>query len=158
MGQKAGNVRFRYTIGMSQQYFGDTISFASMVGPSTILAPFYEKVVIGFSMAGNSGLFGFRWFWNNPAAPISLASPGTNAVQLNPTATAAGVAGVTGVGASVGVFTWRPAEFGQAIAGLTCAFFGNAFPTPTILEISRVGGVSQSGTVVISGVLWNPIK
>ena len=156
MGQKASVVRFRYSIGMSQQYFGDTISFATMTAPA-ILAPFYEKVVIGFSMAGNSGLFCCRWFWHNPAAPISLASPATNAVQLNPSATAAGVAGVTGIGASAGIFTWRPANFGQAINGLTCEFYGNAFPTPTILEVARVGGVSQSGTLIVSGVLMNPI-
>lgn len=161
MGQKASVIRFRYTVGMSQQYFGDTISFQSMVSTNTgsgvQLAPFYGHAVIGFSTTANSGTFGVRFLWANPAMarPYGAANAGAVTV-LNTTPV-----GFTGIGASTGLFTFiKPSALG--VAGTTqITFFGqvagDVFVTPDIVEIQRTGGVSSSGSIIIAGYLMNPI-
>ena len=161
MGQKASVIRFRYTVGMSQQFFGDTLSFQQMMstnlGSGVQLAPFYEHAVIGFSTLSNSGTFGVRFLWANPAMlrPYGAANSGAVTV-LNTTP-----AGFTGIGASTGLFTWvKPSTLG--VAGTTQLTFigtvgGDYFVTPDIVEVQRTGGVSSSGSMIIAGYLMNPI-
>lgn len=159
MGQKSSLVRFRYTIGMSQQFFGDTLSFQSVVngdrGSGRQLAPFYEHAVIGFSTTANSGTFGVRFLWANPAISRPYGAAASGAVTVLNTTTA----GFTGIGASAGLFTWvKPSTLG--LAGTTQVTFVGVpdhFVTPDIVEVQRTGGVSSSGTMIIAGYLMNPI-
>jgi hypothetical protein len=160
MGQKASVIRFNYTIGMSQQFFGDTISFQTIVngdrGSGTQLAPFYEYGVIGFSTRAASGTFGVRFLWVNPA----MARPYGAAASANVTVLNTTPVGLTGIGgSSVGLFTFiKPSTLG--VGGTTQATFvgiQDHFVTPDIVEVQRTGGVSSSGSLQIAGYLMNPI-
>ena len=146
MGRKTGIVSFKTAIGLTFPFTGTTYSFQDIVGRNQPLEPFYEKAVIGFSMAGNSGTIGVRFWFLNPAGNKGSAW-GT---QLN-----VAPGGVTGIGASAGLFTWTSP---LSVAGTTqVTFFGApVFPTPMIMDIDRAAGASVSGTLVIGGHLWNP--
>lgn len=154
MRRAQSSIRFSYTAGMSIAFFGDTVTFQSVVGQENRLAPFYEYAVIGFSGTGASGTFGVRFLWANPAMvqPTGAVAAG-NVTVLN-----VGPAGLTGVGLSSGLFTFaKPSQLG--VAGTTQATFvgiQDHFITPTLLEINRTGGVSTTGSMVISGFLMNP--
>lgn len=148
-GDRTRFVSFRYLYGGTINFIGDTVSFQSLLGPTQIAEPFYEKAVIGFSaLAGSSGGFGMRFFWLNPARPSSPAVPSTTGQLLN----SQNLAGFTGVtGASAGIFGW-------SIAGLGTTLYPGAasgFVTPSVLEINRTGGDSSVVSVVIAGYLWN---
>lgn len=140
MANAGQSVVFRAVVGLTFPFTKTTYDFANLVvnQGSFPLAPCYEKVALGFSMAGNSGTFGVRIFWNNAAWPKTTAY----GIQT--------VTAVTGIGASSGSFSLAAAGFGNT------TFHGTPFPTPTLVEIDRAAGASVSGTLVIGGYLFNP--
>lgn len=156
MGKKAEVVNFKYTIGCTFPFMGDTISFQSMCGMA-IPDQFYERAVIGFSTTGNSGTIGVRMLYVNPAGGGLKTSAYVTQLNTLP-------AGLTGIGASAGLFALitnpggiQPAA--TSLAGVSQTnFFGSVFPTPTYFEVQRAAGASVSATLVVAGTLWNPSR